>query len=317
MATPANAVSTVLIKGQREDLIDVIYNIDPYDTPFISAIGKGTADAVKHEWQTDELRAPAVNAVIEGEDATINAGTFTTRLDNICQISDETLQVTGTTDAVKKAGRKSELAYQLAKKGKELRMDMEFGLVGTYQAKVNRNSTTAGLLGNIYAYYKTNGSLGATGVAPVGDGSDTGTPGTPRALTEALILSASENIWINGGKANTIHCNSSMKKKISTTFKGRATDIQLDSASSKISTAVDVYETDWGVYKIVQNRHFKADALFMFDPSMHSLNYLRAFRQYPLAKTGDSEKRQLLVEYTLRVNNEKSGALIRDINAAL
>lgn len=317
MATPANAVSTVLIKGQREDLIDVIYNIDPFDTPFISAIGTGTATAVTHEWQTDELRAPAVNAVIEGEDATINAGTFTTRLGNFCQIADETLQVTGTADAVKKAGRKNELAYQLAKKGKELRMDMELGLVGVYQAKVARNSTTAGLLGNIYSWYTTNGSLGATGVAPVGDGSDTGTPGTPRALTETLILDASEKIWQNGGKANTIHCNSSVKKKISTTFKGRATEIHLDSADNKVSQAVDVYETDWGVYKIVQNRHFRADAVFMFDPSMHSLQYLRAFRQYPLAKTGDSEKRQLLVEYTLRVNNEKSGALIRDINAAL
>lgn len=315
MATPANAVSTVLIKGQREDLIDVIYNIDPYDTPFIQATGTGTAKAITHEWQTDELRAPAANARIEGEDATIKPGTFTTVLNNICQISDETLQVTGTADAVDKAGRKTELAYQLAKKGKELRMDMEYGLVGAPQAKVQRNNTTAGQYGNIFAYYKTNGSLGATGVAPVGDGSDTGTPGTPRALTEDLLLTASENIWVNGGKANTIHCNSTLKKKISSDFKGRATEITLDSADNRISQAVDVYETDFGTYKIVKNRWFAADALFMFDPSMHSICYLRAFRQYPLAKTGDSEKRQLIVEYTLRVNNEKSGALIRDLTA--
>lgn len=315
MATPANAVSTVDIKGQREDLIDVIYNIDPYDTPFISATSVGTANAITHEWQTDELRAPGENARIEGEDATIKAGTFTTVLNNICQISDETIQVTGTSEAVKKAGRKSELAYQLAKKGKELRMDMEYALVGAPQAKVQRNSTTAGKLGNIFSYYKTNGSLGATGVAPAGTGADTGTPGNDRALTEDLILDASEKIWQNGGKANTIHTNSTLKRVISETFKGRATSIDLDSSSNKISQAVDIYETDWGVYKIVANRHFAAKTIFMFDPSMHSLNYLRAFRQYPLAKTGDSEKRQLLVEYTLRVNNEKSGALIRDVIA--
>ena len=313
MATPANAVSTVLIKGQKQDLIDVIYNIDPYDTPFVSATGVGSAKAITHEWQTDELRAPGVNAQIEGDDAVINAGTFTTVLTNICQIAGETLQVTGTADAVSKAGRKSELAYQLAKKGKELRMDMEYSLIGVPQAKVTRSSSVAGKLGNIFSYYKTNGSLGATGVAPVGDGSNTGTPGTNRTLTEAIILTASENIWTNGGKANTIHTSSALKSKISQTFKGRATAVNLDSASNKISTAVDIYETDWGIYKIVANRHMAANTVFMFDPSMHSLNYLRAFRQYPLAKTGDSEKRQLLAEYTLRVNNEKSGALIRDV----
>jgi hypothetical protein len=315
MATPANAVSTVEIKGQREDLIDVIYNIDPYDTPFVAATPKGTAMAITHEWQTDELRAPGANARIEGEDATIRPGTFTSMLNNYCQISDETLQVTGTAEAVKKAGRKSELAYQLAKKGKELRMDIEYALVGAPNAKVQRNSSTAGELGNIFAYYKTNGSLGATGIAPVGDGTDTGTPGNDRVLTEDLILDASESIWQNGGKANTIHTNSTLKRVISETFVGRATEVTLNSADNKISQAVDIYETDWGVYKVVPNRHFAAKTLFMFDPSMHSVNYLRAFRQYPLAKTGDSEKRQLLCEYTLRVNNEKSGALIRDVIA--
>ena len=316
MATPANAVSTVDIKGQREDLIDVIYNIDPYDTPFISATPTATATAITHEWQTDELRAPAVNAAIEGEDAVINPGSFTTVLNNYCQIADETLQVTGTSDAVKKAGRSSELAYQLAKKGKELRMDMEYGLVGVAQAKAQRSNVVAGKLGNIFAYYKTNGSVGATGTFPTGDGSGVGTAGTLRTLTEDMLLDASEKIWQNGGKANTIFANSSLKKYISKSFKGRATEIHLDSNDNTISTAVDVYETDFGKYMIKTNRWFDANTVFMFDPSMHALCYLRAFRQYPLAKTGDSEKRQLIVEYTFRVNNEKSGALIRAVQPA-
>jgi len=313
MATPANAVSTVEIKGQREDLIDVIYNIDPYDTPFVSATKTGTAKAITHEWQTDELRAPGPNAVIEGQDAVINAGTFTTMLNNYCQISDETLQVTGTADAVDKAGRKSELAYQLAKKGKELRMDIEYAMLGAPQAKTARNSSTAGLVGNIFAYYKTNGSVGATGTLATGDGTDVGTAGNDRALTEDLLLAASESIWSNGGKANTIHCSSTLKQEISKNFKGRATEISLDASSKKVTQTVDVYETDWGTYKIVANRWIAAKTLFMFDPAMHSINYLRPFRQYPLAKTGDSEKRQLIAEYTLRVNNEKSGALIRAV----
>lgn len=313
MATPVNAVSTALINGQREDLIDIIYNIDPSDTPFMTAIGKGTAEAITHEWQTDELRAPALNTKIEGEDATINAGTFTTMASNICQIVSETLQVTGTAERVRKAGRKSELAYQIAKKGKEIKLDMEYMLVGTPLAKVQRSSSVAGQAGNIFSYYKTNGSMGATGVAPTGNGVNTGTAGTLRTLTEDLILDASEKIWQEGGQANQIQCNSALKKHISATFKGRATEINLDASNSTVSQAVDVYETDFGKYTLKTNRWFKTDAVFMFDPKMHSLNYLRPFTQFPLAKTGDSEKREMLAEYTLRVNNEKSGALIRDV----
>lgn len=316
MATPVNAVSTALINGQREDLTDVIYNIDPSDTPFLSAIGKSTAEALTHEWQTDELRSPAVNTKIEGDDATINPGTFTTMASNICQIVSETLQVTGTAERVKKAGRKSELAYQIAKKGKEMKLDMEYMLVGTPLARVNRTSSVAGQAGNIYSYYKTNGSLGATGVAPTGNGANVGTPGTLRTLTEDLILTASEKIWQEGGQANQIQCNSGLKKHISKTFKGRATEINLDASASTVSQAVDVYETDFGKYTLKTNRWFKADAVFIFDPKMHSLCYLRPFTQFPLSKTGDSEKRQMLCEYTFRVNNEKSGALIRDVQAS-
>lgn len=315
MATPQNAVSTVDIKGQREDLIDVIYNIDPYDTPFLTAIGTGKATALRHEWQTDELRAPKVNTVIEGEDATINKGSFTTMNDNICQIITETLQVTGTSDAVNKAGRKSELAYQLAKKGKEIKLDMEHMLVGVPLAKIQRNSATAGQAGNIYSYYKTNGSVGATGTLPTGNGVDTGSDGTDRVLTEAMIIDASEKIWREGGKANQIQTSASLKKHISAKFKGRATEINLDASKSTVSQTVDVYECDFGKYTIKANRWFKSNALFMFDPKMHSLCYLRPFFQFPLSKTGDSEKRQMLAEYTFRVNNEKSGALLRGVIA--
>lgn len=317
MATPTNAVSTVEINGKREDLIDIIYNIAPYDTPFMTAIGKGVATAITHEWQTDELRKPSKNTRVEGEDATIKAGSFTTMLNNFCQISDETLQVTGTADKVKKAGRKNELAYQLAKKSKELKLDMEYAMVGAPQAKIQRNTTTPGQMANIFAYYKTNGSVGANGTLPTGDGSNTGTAGTLRLLTEDMLLNASEAIWRNGGQANSIQTSSSIKKAISKNMKGRATEITLDASDNRIAQTVDVYESDFGKYTIRANRWFHENTMFIFDPKMHALCYLRPFFQHELAKTGDSEKRQLLVEYTLRVNNEKSGALIRDVVAQL
>ena len=312
MAVVANTVITPLLKGQREDLIEMIYNIDPYDTPMLSSIGKGTAKALRHDWQTDELRQPAINQKIEGDEASIRAGSFTEVLDNICQISDETLAVSGTSDAISKAGRKSELAYQLAKKSKEIKLDIEHMLVGVPLVKVQRNSTTPASMGNFFTYYKTNGS-GYT-VPPAGNGVSYGTFATPRLLTEQIVQTAAQNIWENGGNANTIMVNGPMKQFISNTFKGRAggTDgrVNINASDKKVQAVVDFYESDFGAYKVVANRWFKADALFMYDPSMHSLLYLRAFKQYPLAKTGDSEKRQMICEYTLRTNNEKSGAMV-------
>lgn len=312
MAVVTNTVLTPLLKGQREDLIDAIYNIDPTDTPFLTSVGKGTAKAIRHDWQTDELRKPLINARIEGDEATIKPGTFTKVLDNLCQIADETVAVSGTSDAIDKAGRKSELAHQLAKKAKEIKLDMEYGLVGVAQAKAQRTSATAGLLGNLFSFYTTNGSGYTT--APKGDGSDVGVVGTARLLTEQMVQDTAQKIWESGGKANTIMCNGPMKQFISNTFKGRAggTDgrTNINASDKKVTAIVDFYESDFGVYKIIPNRWFKADSLFMYDPSMHSLLYLRAFQQYPLAKTGDSEKRQMITEYTLRVNNEKSGAML-------
>lgn len=308
MAIETAMVTTHKIKGQREDLLDMIYNIDPFDTPMISSIGKGTASALRHQWQTDKLRAPAQNAIVEGADAVIKPGTFTKLLDNVCQIADETLQISGTTDAVSKAGRKSELAYQLAKKSKEIKLDMEYGLVGIGQAKQNRAENTPGMLGNFFSFYKTNGS-GYTS-APTGDGSDLGTKAAARTLTEKIVQETAQKIWEKGGRANTLMCNGPMKQFISNTFKGRSQQINSNATDKKVTAIVDFYESDFGVYKIVPNRHFAADSLFMYDPSMHSLLYLRAFKQYPLAKTGDSEKRQMITEYTLRVNNEESGAMV-------
>lgn len=307
-----NTVHTGELKGQREDLIDMIYNIDPYDTPMLSSIGKGTAKALRHDWQTDELRAPAKNVRLEGAEAAIKPGTFTTVLDNVCQISDEVLAVSGTSDAISKAGRKSEMAFQLAKKAKEIKLDMEVMLVRDPQAKKMRTATEPGEMGNFYSYYKTNGSGYTT--APVGNGVDIGTPGANRRLTEELVQKTAQKIWEAGGNANTIMVNGPMKQFISNTFKGRAggTDgrVNINASDKKVQAVVDFYESDFGLYKVVANRWFKSDALFMYDPSMHSLLYLRAFKQYPLSKTGDSEKRQMICEYTLRVNNEKSGAML-------
>src|SRR6478752_8689470 len=113
MAVPSNTFQTYQAIGNREDLSDVIYRIDPTDTPCMTAFEREKATAVNHEWQTQALAAvDTANYVLEGDDATTDAATPTVRLGNICQISDKVARVSGTQEAVDKAGRGSELDYQ-------------------------------------------------------------------------------------------------------------------------------------------------------------------------------------------------------------
>ena len=149
MAQPTNTFDTYDSVGEREDLSDVIYNISPTDTPFLSSAAKTTSTAVLHEWQTDALASASTsNAVIEGDEATLDAVTATTRLSNSCQIMDKTVVITGTQEAVDKAGRASELAYQIAKKAKELKRDME-AQITTNNAEVTGSATAAREMGSL------------------------------------------------------------------------------------------------------------------------------------------------------------------------
>ena len=164
MTLPTSTFATYQAVGNREDLSDMIYRIDPTDTPFMSGAEKEKATAVNHEWQTQALAAASsANAQLEGDDPTNNVTTPTVRLGNICQISYKVAQVSGTQQAVDHAGRDNELAYQEMLKGLELKRDIETILVGTNQAKVTGNTTTARTTASILSWIASNTSKGTAG----------------------------------------------------------------------------------------------------------------------------------------------------------
>src|SRR6185369_16092099 len=166
MAVPSNTFQTYQAIGNREDLSDVIYRIDPTDTPAMSGFEREKATAVNHEWQTQALAAVDTgNYVLEGDDATTDAATPTVRLGNVCQISDKVARVTGTQQAVQHAGRDNELAYQEMLKGLELKRDMETILAGTNQAKNAGNDTTARKTASVLSWLKSNTAKGSAGGA--------------------------------------------------------------------------------------------------------------------------------------------------------
>ena len=315
MAQPTNTFSSYDAVGNREDLTNIIYDVSPTETPVMSALPRVKATAVKHEWQTDSLAsASAANAVIEGDDATTDASTASTRLDNRCQIMDKVAQVTGTQEAVSKAGRKSEMAYQMEKRMKELKRDIEAAICDN-GAYVAGNDTTARELAGIPAWLTTNTSFGGgAGADPVTIGSTARTDGTQRAFTEELLKAVLQDCFTNGGSPTMAVVGAFNKRKASE-FTGSATRMD-KSEDKKLYAAIDVYVSDFGEIKFVPDRFSRSRDCLLIDPEYAALAYLRPFETVDLAKTGDTTRKQILVELTLEMRNEAAHGGVYDLTTS-
>ena len=313
MAQPTNTFDTYDSVGEREDLSDVIYNISPTDTPFLSSAAKTSSTAVLHEWQTDALASASTsNAVIEGDEATLDAVTATTRLSNSCQIMDKTVVITGTQEAVDKAGRASELAYQIAKKAKELKRDME-AQITTNNAEVTGSATAAREMGSLGAWVATNDVMGTSGTSG-SVGNTARTDGTQRAFTEDLLKSVIKSVWNEGGDPTMVMVGPFNKQKLSG-FTGNSTRFDAG-ADATLYTSVDVYASDFGQLQVVPNRFSRDRDCYVLDMNYWGIAFLRDFTMHELSKTGDSEKRQLLVEATLESRNEAASGLVADLTTS-
>ena len=304
--------------GQREDLTDIIYDISPTETPFMSSIGKTKATAVYHEWQTDSLAAATTaNAAVEGADATSATLSPTVRLGNYTQIIQKTVQVSGTLDTVNKAGRKSEKAYQLAKASAELKRDLETILLAN-QGRSAGTSTVARKLGSILSWIKTNSDVGSGGADPATIGVSTRTDGTQRTFTEALLKTVVSEVFVSGGSPKILMVGAAGKQKVSS-FAGIAAQRYMapGNTPTTIIGAADVYMSDFGTMSVVPNRFMRTRDALVLDPEYAALAYLRPFQTNDLAKTGDSENTQLLAEVTLEVKNEAAHGIIADLDMAL
>ena len=314
MAQPTNTFDTYDSVGEREDLSDVIYSISPTDTPFLSSAAKTQATAVLHEWQTDALAAAVTNnAVIEGDEATLDASVATTRLSNSSQIMDKTVVITGTQESVDKAGRASEIAYQIAKKAKELKRDMESTLTSN-NAEVTGGSGTARQLGALGSWVITNDDLASDGASGAGAGNAAHTNGTQRAFTESQLKSVIKSVWNAGGDPSMIMVGPFNKQKLSG-FTGNSTRFDAG-ADATLYTSVDVYASDFGQLQVVPNRFSRDRDAYVLDMDYWGVAFLRDFSMHELAKTGDSEKRQLLVEATLESRNEGASGLVADLTTS-
>ena len=324
MAAITNTYTRFDAKGVREDLSNVIYQISPEETPFMSNVGRENVSNTFYEWQTDDLAsAITTNAQIEGDDITsFTAATPTVRLGNYTQISRKDVIISGTLESVDKAGRRSELSYQMAKKSAEIKRDMEATMLAN-QAAAAGSTSSARKTGALLAFLKTNTNEGSGGGDPsyttIPDAARTDATTTNlRSFSETLLKDVIQKVWTEGGSPSIVMAGPVNKQNLSRMAGIAAQRYNNTTAkTSVIIGAADIYVSDFGQVSIVANRFQRERDVFVLDPEYASVAYLRPFQTVELAKTGDAEKRMLLCEWGLKIKNEKAHGAVYDLNSTI
>lgn len=323
MAQVAGTTDTYDLIGLAEDVEDVIWNISPTETPCLSMFAREKVTNTLHQWQTDSLASATTNRFVEGDDSTYATVSPTTMLSNYTQISKKTVMVSGTADAVRKYGRKEEFAYQIAKKGRELKRDIEYAIVQNQGSSAGSTSvvrSSASLESMIAGNRILAGSTNTTGTtAGYSSGAWTApVDGTTAALTETTFVQALDAAWQDGGDPTTVMTNSSQKRVIAT-FTGAAryagvsvNQNQGRSAQAVVIGGVDGYISDFGEHKIMLNRYMRTRTVLFLDPSYWATGWLRPIKFEERAKTGDATRGELLCEWTLIGRNPDSSAKVQD-----
>jgi hypothetical protein len=315
MSIVANTFTRYSSIGIREELSNVIKNISPEDTPFQSNIRSESVSNTYFEFQTDELSAAAANAQLDGDDiSTFSAVTPSVRLGNYTQIMRKDFVLADNLEVINSAGRKSEIAYQLAKVGSELKRDVEYNLLSN-QGQAAGSTTVARKTRGLPSWISTNVSKGTGGAN--GTATTARTDGTQRAMTEAMLKTVVQSMWNEGGKPKMVMVGPHVKTVISG-FSGIAEQrFNIDSVKpGVIIGAADIYLSDFGSLTIVPNRFQRARDAFVLDPELCSVATLRPMKQVKLAKTGDAEKRMVLCEVGLKVDQEAGLGLIADLSTS-
>lgn len=299
--------------GEREQLANTIMRIDPAETPLFSNAKKETSKGVFVEWQVQDLASAAENAVNEGADANYATAVATTRLGNYHQISQKSISVSDTLNVVDKAGRDREIAYQKSLKGLELRKDIEKSLV-VDRARSGTDPRYAGT----FSSWITNTSLSAAGTPstnPTGNGTNVPSlTGTDRSLSLALIDSAMQAAYEDGGQPDMLVVSPTNKVNFSDLSSGSVSTNQINYTAPReaaIIGSVSLYLSDFGELSVVIDRLMANDRVYLIDSDHYSMCMLtgRNFKVNDIGKTGDSTQFQLVTEWSMKITPKAHGAV--------
>lgn len=312
----ATATTTTVsnTSGLAEDFEDIIFDVSPTDTPMLTLAKRTKATARYHQWQTDSLAAASSNVKEEGADASYATAAQTTTLGQYCQIATKTVDISRTLDIVNKYGRKSEVALQLMKRGKELKRDIEFTICRNQASASTTARATAGWESMISANlvranaaqtadYSVRGFSAASWTAPE--------DGSLVAFIEADLVSALGLAWEDGGDPSIIMM-SKKNKNLFNAFTGVATKYNEVKGTNQavVTGAADIYVSSYGNHAVKLNRYMRDTAVFCIDPEYISVAYLDGIKKTPMAKTGDSDRHLLTVEFALVANSQDAHATV-------
>lgn len=317
MAVPSNTIQNVARVGVREDLDEKIAALFPDETPFMKAIGRSKASATFTEWQTDGLAAAnANNAAIQGDDLTNAARANTVRVGTHTQIFTKVVGASTTVEWTNKAGRRSELAREIMKSGREIRTDQETRFCGNF-ASVAAAAGVAGQTAGALAWLTSNVSRGATGA---NGGFSAGivaaaTNGTQRAYTETLLKPVLQSIWASGGNANMVITNGT-QKQAEAAFAGLAVNRvnnSPDGGQLTIVAGADVYQSDFGKIAFVPDRFASARDALIIDPEYWDIAVGEDLITFDLATTGLATRKAMRTEVALRCLNQAASGVVADL----
>jgi len=348
----AHNLSQVAVGGVvREDVLDQIFQIDIIPLPFTMRIGRDDVDRKYTEWTIDELEAISItNNNVDGADASGNDATVAnnSRVGNHCQILDKVVRVSVRADASNTIGRARESVYQLNRRQQALRQDMEATMLSSNNS-VSGTDAVAGELGGLAAWIEMQtdrdpalavGAEGYRGATTGADGGfntgtsvvDSPTAGTVRGLSEKMIRDAGQSVYNNGGMPSVLMSRPTVIRNLSeymftssariATMTGN-TSVDSGTGSLTAKGSANVFVTDFGVVlemvpnRIQQEEATDNDNVFIIDPSMVRMGVLRGMQAERLAKNGLAENWQISIDMTLKVLNQKSHAVIADINDAI
>ena len=315
MTVPANTLQTYQSTYNAEDVSDIIFNVSPLDTPFISMASKTEAEATYTEWPIESLSAvDASNANIEGDDATIDTSSTPVRVGNYTQLMDKTVSVTTTQNAIKKYGAKNEFARQKVKKGKELKRDMET-TVFLNQARVVGAAATAQKMRSLPSWLTTNTNRGASGAN--GSATTAATDGTQRNFSEALFRATIVTTITNADELpDTVFAGPANRANLSSQLSGNSTRFY-ELKDGQLNASISVYRSDYGPLKLVMDRFQRERDMFFINRNMIGVRSLEPMQFQDLAVTGLSRKGQMWTNWTLQVSNEAAHAVLADLNTAV
>lgn len=311
MAQVTNAFDTYEATSDREQLSNIIYNISPQTTPFMSAIGKNSVKNVTFDWQTETLPSASGTGEIEGFEISRAATTATVRESNVAMIQSRNSTVTGSQQASDPAGVKSQIAHFMALNAKALKRDMETALTGNY-AKVAGSASAARQTRSFESWITSNDSRGSGGAD--GSASAAATDGTQRDLTEALLKTVLQTGFGNGAEMSMAICGPYNKTVISG-FTGRSNVRQVIETDT-VEASISLYASDFGELKIVPDNFSRERSLLLVDPNYAAVSYLRDFESVDISTIGDAITKMLVVEYGLQMSNEAAHGIVADLNVS-